>query len=241
LVGLVVGGVVALASPVVGVGILVVLAVVVPVWTWKTAPSRLLHSIGARPRAMDEQPRLQNLVDGLCATMGLPTPTVMVVDHPLPNALAVGNHPRSAVLVVTSNLDTSLSLVELEGVLAHELVHIKRHDTVCSGMAVAVVAWLGPFSGSGPALVHRLVGPGREFAADLRAVSIVRYWAGLQSALEVLAVPPPAFLPPWPPGPGRRARLTGRLWINPDPTGSAASTEGDVDDIGVRTAALALY
>ena len=89
-----------------------------------------------------EHPRLHNLVDGLCATMGLPRPIICLVDSPVPNAMAVGRDPATAWLIVTSGLDRSLTLVELEGVLAHELVHIKRHDTVVSGVAViAALPW----------------------------------------------------------------------------------------------------
>ena len=55
-----------------------------------------------RPGEEWEHPRLHNLVDGLCATMGLPRPAILVVDSPVPNAMAVGRDPRSAPLVVTS-------------------------------------------------------------------------------------------------------------------------------------------
>ena len=95
---------------------------------------------GCRPSDESEHPRLHNLVDGLCATMGLPRPTICIVDSPLPNAMAVGRDPATALLVVTSGLDQSLALVELEGVLAHELVHVKRRDTLVAGLAVMVTA-----------------------------------------------------------------------------------------------------
>ena len=65
----------------------------------------------------------------------------------VPNALALGRDQKSAILVVTSGLEESLGLVELEGVLAHELVHIKRNDTVLSAVAV-IVALPWPFCGA---------------------------------------------------------------------------------------------
>ena len=244
IVGAIGGGLVAaLGLPALGAATLVILAVVVAMWIWRGAPGMVLRAVGAQPSDEDERPRLHNLVDGLCASMGLPRPAVMVVDHPLPNALTVGRHPRSATLVVTSALDESLSLVELEGVLAHELVHIKRHDTVCSGVAVAVVAPLAAVSGSGAGLVHVLVGPGREFAADQRAVSVVRCWAGLGSALGAMTASSTAQTPqpPWPPGRGRRAALTRWLWINPVVgAGPDRPIEGNLDDVEVRAAALLL-
>ena len=163
--GLVVGVVLAaivLAAgvPLVAVGVLVVATLIVTGWVWRAAPGLVVRALGARPSNPEAHPRLHNVVDGLCATMGLPQPAVLVVDSPVLNAMAMGRHPRTASLIVTSGLDASLSLVELEGVVAQELVHIKRHDTVRSGVAVAVVAPLALITSSGAARVHSLVGPG---------------------------------------------------------------------------------
>jgi heat shock protein HtpX len=181
---------------------------------------------------------VHNLVEGLCATMGLPRPTIYVVNSPVPNALAVGREPRLSALVVTSGLEEALSLVELEGVLAHELVHVKRRDTATAGAAVAVVAPLAAITGSGAGLVRSLVGAGREFVADQRAASVVRYPPGLGSALETMTVAPsPAS--PWPPGPGRSAGITRWLWIDPMVGARSEGAEGNLDDTAVRAAALA--
>ena len=186
-IGLVLGAVVAaVAAPVIGVIVFVVVAVLLTAWFRARAPHVVIRALGARPSDPDDHPRVHNLVEGLCATMGLPPPTIYVVSHPSPNALAVGPDPRRAALVVTSGLDLTLSLVELEGVLAHELVHVKRRDTATAGAAVAVVAPLAALTGSGAGLVRNLIGPGREFIADQRAASIVRYPPGLGSALEAM-------------------------------------------------------
>lgn len=236
-IGIVVGGIVAAAAPVAGVVVFAVVTVALASWAWQRAPRSVLRAVGARPANEDEYPRVHNLVDGLCATMGLPAPAILVVDHPLPNAMAVGNHPRAASLVITSSLERSLSLVELEGVLAHELVHVKRHDTLCSGVAVAIAGPLAAWSGAGPRLVRALVGAGREFAADQRAVGVVRYSAGLASALGGMDGATADV--PWPPG-GRRAALTRCLWIHPVPDRGGQPALGDLDDAGVRAAALLL-
>jgi len=92
--------------------------------------------------------------------MGLDRPDIAVVVSDVPNALAVGRDPKSATLVVTTGLDAALGLVELEGVLAHELVHIKRHDTVLSSVAVLVAAPWSVVRGTtvGADTVHDLVG-----------------------------------------------------------------------------------
>jgi Zn-dependent protease with chaperone function len=243
--GLVVGVILAaivLAAgvPLAAIAVLVVVTLVVTGWVWRAAPGMVVRAVGARPSNPEAHPRLHNVVDGLCATMGLPQPAVLVVDSPVLNAMAIGRHPRTASLIVTSGLDASLSLVELEGVVAQELVHIKRHDTVRSGVAVAVVAPLALITSSGATRVHSLVGPGREFSADQRAVGVVRYPTGLGSALAKMAESAGSS-PQWPPGRGRVSALTRWLWINPlagSPRGEVA--DGDLDDTGVRAAALAL-
>jgi Zn-dependent protease with chaperone function len=209
---------------------------------WWRAPVVVTDAVGARACGEDEQPRVYNLVEGLCATMGLPVPDVRVVDSPVPNAMAVGRDPRSAVVVVTSGLAESLTLVQLEGVLANELVHVKRHDTLLGAVAVCVaLPWaLVKGTAAGAATVHRLVGRGREFAADERAVAIVRYPPGLGSALGSM-VEHPRGSSAWPPGSGRTAALTRWLWI--DPLAGSASPEpieGNLDDTRVRAAALSL-
>jgi len=241
--GAVVGIVLAvLGLPLEGVAALVVLAVGGGLWVWRTAPRTVLSALGATPSREEDHPRLHNLVDGLCATMGLDRPEIAVVASGVPNALALGTDPKSATLVVTTGLEESLGLVELEGVLAHELVHIKRQDTVLSAVAVLVaVPWaLVRGTAVGSETVHDLVGRGREFSADQRAALVVRYPAGIGAALDAM-VASPVRTAAWPPAPGRVAALTRWLWVDPmaGPT-AAESPEGNMDDTRVRAAALAL-
>ncbi len=241
--GLVVGGVlVALGLLLVGAAALVVITIAVTVWLWRFAPGAVVRSVGGHPSDEWEHPRLHNLVDGLCATMGLPRPTVCIVDSPIPNAMSVGRDPATAQLVVTSGLEQSLTLVELEGVLAHELVHIKRHDTVVAGLAVVVTVPWAAVAGvaRGTDRVHSLIGRGREYWADQRAAGVVRYPPGIGSALESM-VDPPSPVAPWPSGSGRTAKLTRWLWI--DPMAGAPPGESPVnnlDDTRVRAEALSL-
>ena len=241
--GLILGIIVtALGLPLIGVLVLVVVTALVAVWIWKSAPGMVLASLGAKPSDEDDHPRLHNLVDGLCATMGLDRPTIQIVASDVPNALALGRDQKSATLVVTSGLEDALGLVELEGVLAHELVHIKRNDTVLSAVAVVVALPWAMVRGTPAAIgtVHNLVGRGREFSADQRAALIVRYPTGIGSALEAMVAADPVAAG-WPPAPGRVAALTRWLWV--DPMAGAASdesAEGNLDDTRVRAEALAL-
>ena len=242
--GLIIGLVLVLAGlPLFGAAGFVLVVVVLSLWLYRTAPGAVARAVGARPSTEWEQPRLHNLVDGLCATMGLPRPAIAVVESPVPNAMALGRDPASAVLVVTSGLDQALSLVELEGVLAHELVHIKRRDALLAGVAVIVTVPWSAVRGiaNGTATVHRRIGRGREFSADQRAATVVRYPAGICSALDAM-VDRPWSPPEWPPGRSRTAALTRWLWFDPMAGISAdESTEGNLDDTRVRAAALSLY
>jgi heat shock protein HtpX len=232
----------ALGLPLIGVAAFVLVAVATCGWLWQRAPGLVLRSVGATPSDEWEHLRLHNLVDGLCATMGLPRPMICVVDSPVPNAMAVGRDPSTAFLVVTSGLDESLTLVELEGVLAHELVHIKRHDTLVAAVAVVATAPWASIVGPAKAAdrVHTLIGRGREFSADQRAASVVRYPPGIASALDAMVSGQDTGAP-WPPGKGRVAGLTRWLWIDPM-VGSETdrATEGNLDDTRVRAAAQLL-
>jgi Zn-dependent protease with chaperone function len=223
-------------------GVFVVVAAGLMILLWQRSPDAILRALGTAPMGEWEHPRLQNLVDGLCATMGLPRPTICVVTSPVPNAMALGRDPRTAVLIVTSGLDECLNLVELEGVLAHELSHIKRHDTVLAGVAVVITAPWASLVGTikGVDRVHALVGRGREFAADQRAAAVVRYPPGIASALGVMAEGAGGSVP-WPPGNSRTAALTRWLWIDPMAGAPAGeSMEGNLDDTRVRAEAQSM-
>jgi heat shock protein HtpX len=79
------------------------------------------------------------LVEGLCIAGGLPKPRIYVIDDAAPNAFATGRNPKHAAIAVTSGLLEKLDRVELEGVLAHELSHIKNYDILVSTLAVTLV------------------------------------------------------------------------------------------------------
>ena len=83
--------------------------------------------------------RLHNLVEGLCIASGLPKPRVYVIDDPAPNAFATGRNPKHAAIAVTTGLLDTMNRVELEGVVAHELSHIKNYDILVSTLAVTLV------------------------------------------------------------------------------------------------------
>lgn len=105
---------------------------------WKSDVVALAVS-RARPASVEEFPRLHNLVEGLCIAGGLPKPRIYVVDDPSPNAFATGRNPKHAAIAVTTGLLERMNRVELEGVVAHELSHIKNYDILVSTLAVTMV------------------------------------------------------------------------------------------------------
>jgi heat shock protein HtpX len=93
----------------------------------------------AKPADGPEYRRYHNLVEGLCIAAGLPKPRLYVVEDPAPNAFATGRNPKHAALAVTTGLLEKMNRVELEGVLAHELSHVKNYDILVTTVAVTAV------------------------------------------------------------------------------------------------------
>ena len=93
----------------------------------------------ARPADPQEYARFHNLVEGLCIAGGLPKPRLYVIEDPAPNAFATGRNPKHAAIAVTTGLFEKMNRVELEGVLAHELSHIKNYDILVMTLAVTMV------------------------------------------------------------------------------------------------------
>jgi heat shock protein HtpX len=105
---------------------------------WKADTVALAVS-RAHPADPAEYRRLYNLVEGLTIASGLPMPRIYIVEDLAPNAFATGRNPRHAAIAVTTGLLATMNRVELEGVLAHELSHIKNYDILVSTIAVTLV------------------------------------------------------------------------------------------------------
>jgi heat shock protein HtpX len=103
----------------------------------------------AKPADENEYRRYHNLVEGLCIAAGLPKPKLYVVDDPAPNAFATGRNPKHAALAVTTGLLDVMNRVELEGVIAHELSHVKNYDILVTTIAVTAVGTIALISDIG--------------------------------------------------------------------------------------------
>ena len=105
---------------------------------WKS-DSIALKVSRAVPADPETYQRLHNLVEGLCIAGGLPKPKVYIINDPAPNAFATGRNPQHAAIAVTTGLLEKMNRVELEGVVAHELSHIRNYDILVSTIAVTLV------------------------------------------------------------------------------------------------------
>jgi len=93
----------------------------------------------AKPAEGPEYQQLHNIVEALCLAAGMPKPGVYVVEDDAPNAFATGRNPEHAAIAVTTGLLNKMNRDELEGVLAHELSHVKNRDTLVMTLAVTLV------------------------------------------------------------------------------------------------------
>ena len=100
----------------------------------------VLASCRARPATKEEDLKLVNILDALMVTAGLPKkPDLYVVEDAQPNAFATGRNPEHAVICVTTGLLEKLNYYELEGVIAHEMSHIKNYDILLSAVVSVFV------------------------------------------------------------------------------------------------------
>jgi heat shock protein HtpX len=154
--------------------------------------------VRAREIPLAEAPGLHSTLERLAASAVVAKPRVYRMPGGLPRACAAGRGPRSSIVAVSSGLLAALPPAELEGVLAHELAHIRHRDVLVQSVAAVVAAvvietsrvggWfrrallfvLGPVAA---AFVHALVSPKREFEADRAAAQICGSPHGLAAAL----------------------------------------------------------
>jgi len=200
------------------VGLLIALAfaIIINVVSWWNSDRIAIHMTGARPVSRTKAPQLYEMVERLSANAGIPTPKVYAVNSAQPNAFATGRNPRNSTVAVTTGLLDTLSPRETEGVLAHEIAHIRNRDTLVSTIAavlagaltaVARIGTYGMLLGGGRGrgagnlvamllaiilaplaamLIRMAVSRSREFAADRAAASIAGSPGGLMSALSKL-------------------------------------------------------
>ncbi|MFH1544826.1 MAG: M48 family metallopeptidase [archaeon] len=128
-----------------GVIIAFVIAIFLIWISYYKSDSLVLKISRAREVKPNEYPFLENSVEGLALAAGIPKPRLYVIDDSAPNAFATGRNPEKAVICVTTGLLKKLNRLELEGVIAHEMSHIKNYDIrfmILVAVMVGVVALL---------------------------------------------------------------------------------------------------
>jgi len=153
---------------------------------------RVIKMLGAQPASSRADALLVESVQSVCLSVGVSPPEVLVIpEERVANAAVLSNGPREAFLIATRGLGLLLDPVELEGIVAHELVHVRRSEA-----RTATKVALG--SGLVWAYLHKRawdpggkqwgkLGAQREIQADLLAAQATRYPPGLVSALEKIA------------------------------------------------------
>ncbi|MFN8333472.1 MAG: zinc metalloprotease HtpX [Saprospiraceae bacterium] len=177
-----------------GALIALVIAAGMNLFTYWNSDRMVLSMYGAHEVDRNSAPDLYNLVAELAARAQLPMPRVFLMDEAQPNAFATGRNPDNAAVAVTVGLMQQLSREELAGVIAHELAHVKNHDTLTMTItatiagAIGMIAQFGMFFGghrdnnNGPGiigsiammilaplaamLVQMAISRTREYAAD---------------------------------------------------------------------------
>jgi len=190
-----------LVGDVQGLSIFVFCALLVAAGAYWSFDRVVLGMLGARELPVGEAPLLHSSVERLAARAGIAKPRLYLVPDGLPLAASTGRGLRSSAVVVSTGCITACTPAELEGVLAHEVAHVRLHDVqvqTAASVAAAVTleasrigGWfhrallfmLGPIAA---ACVHLLVSPKREFAADRFAATLCDSPHGLADALTRL-------------------------------------------------------
>ncbi|MFP7572438.1 zinc metalloprotease HtpX [Marivita sp. S2033] len=196
-----------------GAVIALVVAAGLNAFTWWTSDRMVLRMHNAQPVIRGDRMGLHALTAELARNAGLPEPKVYLIDTPQPNAFATGRNPDNAAVAVTAGLMQSLTREELAGVIAHELAHIRNHDTAIMTVtatfagAISMLANFALFFGGSrermgligtllmmvlaplaAGLVQMAISRTREYAADKAGAEICGHPLWLASALEKIAM-----------------------------------------------------
>src|SRR5205085_7897039 len=114
---------------------IVLFAVVMLSFQFFASDKLALRAAGAKEVSPAEAPELHAMIDRLCIQADLPKPRIAVADSDVPNAFAMGRSQKSAVVCATTGILNTLEPHELEGVMAHELTHVKNRDVMIMTIA----------------------------------------------------------------------------------------------------------
>lgn len=187
------------------------------VFTYYAGSKMALSLNGAKQIEKKDNPRLWRIVENLAITNGMPMPKVYIIDDPAMNAFATGRDPKHSMVAATTGILDALDDKELQGVMAHELGHVKNYDIRVSMVAFALtvvislladiilrLTWFRDDNETPPAmqamglvaailaplvasLIQLAISRQREYLADATGALTTRYPEGLASALEKIS------------------------------------------------------
>ncbi len=197
-----------------GMTLALVMAVVMNAGAYFFSDKLALAMSGAQPVTREQAPRFYQITERLCGQAGIPMPRLYVIPQAAPNAFATGRSPSNAAVAVTVGLLETMRDDEVEGVIAHELAHVRNYDILTASIAatlagaITYLAHMAIFFGGSrdddeggnplAALLMLILGPvaalliqlaisrQREYAADATAARIVGHPHGLINALQKL-------------------------------------------------------
>ena len=127
-------------------GIALIIAGVTSIGSYYYSDKIVLASSGAQEIKKEDNPELFRIVENLCIGDGLPAPKIYIINDASPNAFATGRDPKHAVVCVTTGILSILDKSELEGVIAHELSHVKNYDIRLMGIVAVLVGFMAILS-----------------------------------------------------------------------------------------------
>jgi len=196
-----------------GALIALVIAVAMNAYTWWNSDRMVLKMHGAHLASGKAGSALEQMVHDMADRARMPRPTVYIIENAQPNAFATGRNPENAAVAATTGLLQNLSREEIAAVMAHELAHIRNHDTTIMTItatfagAISMLANFAMFFGGnrnnplgligtlalmilaplGAALVQMAISRGREYEADRVGAEICGNPLWLASALEKIS------------------------------------------------------
>jgi len=132
-----------------GLIIAIIISVLMSLFSYYKGDKVALWTAGAKEIRKQDNPYVYRMVENLCITAGLPLPKIYIINDPAPNAFATGRDPKHASIALTTGIINMLENEELEGVIAHELSHIKNYDIrlmtiviILVGIVALLANWL---------------------------------------------------------------------------------------------------
>lgn len=132
----------------VGLVIALIFSVIYSLIGYYSGDSMILKMTGAKPVTKKEYPYLYHTIEGLAISGGVPTPKAYVIEDSAMNAFATGRDPKNASITVTTGLLKNMNREELEGVIAHEMSHVKNYDIrfmMLTAVLVGIITLLSDF------------------------------------------------------------------------------------------------